>query len=690
MRSSGMLSVALACALSLVRDASSQPRAGAAAGASAPPTALDVVAVEDAACALRSDGTVWCWGSNEHGALGRPSDAPGAPVAEDRPVQVPGVDRADRLVLDGDALCAHRTDGTWRCWGEHPRPGEGVPPSLAEGGVASPAGSPWVSRGMGASRECRLDEGGRVWCWRRFQASSDGPRVEGLPRATALAVGQAHACAVTAESGVWCWGEGARGQLGPHASDPCDDPNTRQCARRPVGVGLAGVADLAAYGDATCARLASGEVWCWGERFHDPRHPSAHPEAPTPWGGPRVHSLAMARGRLCAIAMDRSVWCLDALPGDAPESSPAPAPVQVSGVTDAVKLAVSETFACALQSDGQVRCWGHDERGQLGDGVFDPAWRALPRPVTELAAGAQVCLRLEDGSVHCAPAEAPEPVFRPVQGIAAARQVVSGAEVCALTDAGEVWCAPSNASGVGAAARVAGLPAATALAQGGGATCALTAGDDVWCWGDLGPLGVRAQRRAAGAPPSPPTRIRALRGARLLAFNHAYGCAVDGRGGARCWGHGSGCRGPVATPLLRGATALSCESALVWRTPADGWRSYQPYHVCEDSGEAMEDNCRVTLARRQRTLSRAFPDATGMTTASAPCAGFGFCAVTGDHRLWCGAEALFSAYVARVAGAAQVAFADHEDLWVRGVDGRVARATTRPPPRRAAVAVQLP
>jgi alpha-tubulin suppressor-like RCC1 family protein len=42
-------------------------------------------------------------------------------------------------------------------------------------------------------------------------------------------------------------------------------------------------------------------------------------------------------------------------------------PVRVSGISAPVRLAAGQDHTCALLSDGAMRCWGLDNKGQLGD-----------------------------------------------------------------------------------------------------------------------------------------------------------------------------------------------------------------------------------------------------------------------------------------------------------------------------------
>ena len=67
-----------------------------AAGASTRMIAAAISAGTGTACALVSDGSVWCWGANNHGELGD-----GATTDSDVPVHVKGVSSALAVQVGG-------------------------------------------------------------------------------------------------------------------------------------------------------------------------------------------------------------------------------------------------------------------------------------------------------------------------------------------------------------------------------------------------------------------------------------------------------------------------------------------------------------------------------------------------------------------------------------------------------------
>ena len=101
------------------------PAFGCWSGTGAPPGRLDPAVAQDPlrvsslaagaahTCALRADGAVLCWGSNEHGQLGR--DVAGRIGWE--PARARDIDDAVQIAAISGVSCALRRTGGVRCWG---------------------------------------------------------------------------------------------------------------------------------------------------------------------------------------------------------------------------------------------------------------------------------------------------------------------------------------------------------------------------------------------------------------------------------------------------------------------------------------------------------------------------------------------------------------------------------------------
>ncbi len=204
---------------------------------------------------------------------------------------------------------------------------------------------------------------GQLWVW--DGDSSETPTRPPIDSVTALSATARHACAAGisgGSSGVFCWGEHGRSydeyyHLGgtPRRPAPRESGNFDYDL---VRVPLAGTVRSLAVGDLTsCAVLADGGIWCWGEL----------------WKGE---------------------------PGARSASQSAPVPVAALG-NDNIEAAVISDVVCGRRIDGTVWCWG-DPKLIPFEGALDARLVPLPGPARQIdAGGIALCALLDDGSVWC-------------------------------------------------------------------------------------------------------------------------------------------------------------------------------------------------------------------------------------------------------------------------------------------------
>lgn len=326
----------------------------------------------------------------------------------------------------------------------------------------------------GGSHTCALTTTGGVKCWgdnsggqlgnNTLMSSGTPVDVTGLQGGVAaISAGYSHTCAVTTTGGVKCWGINRSGQLGN---------NTITSSRLPVDVtGLAsGVAAVSAGYEHTCALTATGGVKCWGGN---------------------------SRGQLGNGTLTYSL-----------------VPVDVTGLPSGVAaLSAAHRHACVLTTAGGAKCWGDNFRGQVGinstmDSLVPVDVLGLQSGVASISAGTgHTCALTTAGGAKCwgwssfgqtgnnslSDSLVPTNVVGLQIGVIAL--VAGNAHSCALTTSGGVKCWGENRNKqLGDAAvplqspipvDVSGLQAGvTAVALGFGHTCSLMTAGNLKCWGN--------------------------------------------------------------------------------------------------------------------------------------------------------------------------------------------------------------
>lgn len=208
------------------------------------------------ACARTADA-VLCWGSNAQRQVGQDVD-----MKYDSPQAVRGLGSdVVQVAAGGRTSCALRRDGSVWCWGNNDA---GQLANGARASTAIPAKiaglAPAVRIGVSANRICAALRDRTVWCWGGAADRDAGPppapaSVPGVANAVDVALGAEHTCARTADSLLVCWGYDLDGQLG----------RNRMGGGLAMAVpNLTGVSAFDLGSNHTCARAAADVLYCWG------------------------------------------------------------------------------------------------------------------------------------------------------------------------------------------------------------------------------------------------------------------------------------------------------------------------------------------------------------------------------------------------------------------------------------------
>jgi alpha-tubulin suppressor-like RCC1 family protein len=309
----------------------------------------------------------------------------------------------------------------------------------------------------------------------------------------------------------------------------------------------AGIKQLAAGGEFTCALLTNGGIRCWGRN-------------------------------------DEGVL------GDNTTVSTTSPPLvnAVSNISDITSISAGGATVCALRSGGTARCWGANGSGQLGTGTTTNIANlmgpdvALSGVKAITTTGATTCALLSDKTVRCWGAgdlgelgDGTTSVYRatpdvPVVGLTNGA-AVSG--TCALLDTTGMVCWGGNGGGTlgdgtgmssSVPVNVLGLTNVISMGAGSSHACAI-ASDGVHCWGfnAFGQCGEGRQLRTLYEP-----SMSVLTNAKSVGVGAMHTCALLNSGFVRCWGeNSSGAVGdgtttteriePVAVAGLSGVASLT-------------------------------------------------------------------------------------------------------------------------------------
>ncbi|MDR1710663.1 MAG: hypothetical protein LBR58_02200 [Propionibacteriaceae bacterium] len=257
--------------------------------------------------ALKSDGTVVAWGSNENKQAKPPK----------------GLKSVAAISAGSHFSVALKTNGTVVAWGDVPPVCDGEDddcPGDDSGSADSvPSGLRDVAAiSAGEYHVLALKKDGTVvgWGTAGTDADSGQDRVpDGLTSVTAVAAGEYHSLALKSDGTVVAWGSNDDGQ--------CDVP-----------AGLNDVVAISAGRDSSWALKSDGTVVAWGN-------------ARAPIGLAGVVGIS--------VGMNGYAWRADGSLVNLEGSGEPPA--SLSGAT---AIAAGNGFSLAVMPDGTVRAWGHD------------------------------------------------------------------------------------------------------------------------------------------------------------------------------------------------------------------------------------------------------------------------------------------------------------------------------------------
>jgi alpha-tubulin suppressor-like RCC1 family protein len=461
-----------------------------------------------------------------------------------------------RIATNYSESCGIRTDGSLWCWGAIDRWTTETAPTQSAVPMKIGTAS-WLVVALGQEHSCGIQLDHSLWCWgdNRLGDVGNGQMSGGTAAVRigtsswlAVTVGRSHTCGVRGDATLWCWGENLEGQLGLGTSDVF-----YELAPTQVGTDL-WTAEITAGDYTTCAVRADHTLWCWGENdFGQLGVDSSTRTLYAPQQIAGTWSKAAISYHACGITLAGALQCwgsgYSGELGDGTMTSRF-TPANVGTRSDWSDVTVTYGSTCARHQDGTVECWGG--KGPLGDPQFGNV--ATPAPFVggsgSWAAislgGDHVCALATDANVWCAGHNGNGQIGigigihpTPTQIAGTWSSITAGTgSTCALDDQGMASCwgtlAGDGTYGIHEKPSALGGTAWTSLSAGRSFTCGLKAGGELWCWGNnsYGELGDGSTSQQL----SPKHVATSQMWSTVVAAVESRACGISGTS-LYCWGY---------------------------------------------------------------------------------------------------------------------------------------------------------
>ena len=281
--------------------------------------------------AIKTDGTLWTWGSNDQGQLG--INEAGGTTNRTTPVTTFAGGTNWKQVACGDFhTAAIKTDGTLWTWGLNNIAALGINNKTIR--ICTPVttfagGTNWKQVSGGVSLTAAIKTDGTLWIWgNNYQgqlgvnSASIYPSVDNdkcTPVTTfaggtnwkQVNCGQRHTLAIKTDGTLWVWGGNASGQLGINNTDKRCTPVTTFAGGtnwKQVSGGSPGGSDIGN----TAAIKTDGTLWTWGRNEYSELGIGDRTGRTTPVttfaGGTNWKQVDIAGNHTTAIKTDGTLW----------------------------------------------------------------------------------------------------------------------------------------------------------------------------------------------------------------------------------------------------------------------------------------------------------------------------------------------------------------------------------------------
>jgi alpha-tubulin suppressor-like RCC1 family protein len=332
--------------------------------------------------ALKSDGTLWAWGSNYYGEMGIGiADTNSHPI----PSQIGTENNWINISCGFGHVLAIKSNGTLWAWGLNSYGELGNGTTVSETNpIQIDSDSDWVNVSCANYHTLALKSNGTLWTW-GYNAegelgigsfdSNPHPfpfQIVGNNWTTIAGIGSS-SFGLKSDGTLWAWGYNAFGQLGDgtliQKSSPTQIDNANDWVNITGGVSAIHVIAL----------KADGTLWAWGWNGHGQLGDGTTTDRLNPvqigvsngW-----ISISEGSAQTFALGADGTLWSWGAntsgeLGVGFYDAAPHTTPLVLDTVINWVNFSAGANYSSALKSDGTIWAVGGNNYGQLGDNTFN-------------------------------------------------------------------------------------------------------------------------------------------------------------------------------------------------------------------------------------------------------------------------------------------------------------------------------
>ena len=351
-----------------------------------------VSAGTDYTMAIKTDGSLWAWGRNHYGQLG---DGTGGGGYEDNsgnkntPTRIGTETTWASVSASYEYTVAIKTDGSLWAWGSGSQLGDSTG---EDKNTPTQIGTEtnWASVSAGYEHTVAIKTDGSLWAWGMFiinsstsrQGNYTPTRIGTETNWASVSAGYFHTMAIKTDGSLWAWGANWDGQLGDGTGGGGrnDDSGNKNTLTR-IGTETNWASVSASY-EHTVAIKTDGSLWAWGRNYYGQlgdgtggggyEDNSGNKNIPTRIGTETNWASVIAGGvHTIAIKKDGSLWAWGrnhyGQLGDGTKEDKN-IPTRIGTETNWASVS-AVTHTIAIKKDGSLWAWGRNNYSQLGDGT---------------------------------------------------------------------------------------------------------------------------------------------------------------------------------------------------------------------------------------------------------------------------------------------------------------------------------